>query len=103
MVLSARDGGDDADFIPILQFGLLVFEETDVLLVDINVDEAADCAAVVEQTLLETGEASLKFSDCLIDGRSVDLNDFFVVGELAKWGGDSDFFCHRFQLDETLP
>src|SRR5882757_3487428 len=48
--LAAGDGGDDADFVAVLERGLAVLEEANVLLVDVDVDEAANLAFFIDQT-----------------------------------------------------
>jgi hypothetical protein len=40
--LAAGDSRDDADFVAVFDGGFLVLEEPDVLLVEIDVDEAPD-------------------------------------------------------------
>ena len=95
-MLSSGDGGDDADFVAVLERRLAVFEEADVLLVDIDVDEAAHLALVIHEAFLDAGEARLQFDDRLADGGGVDFDQLLVVGQLAERRGDSDFFWHKF-------
>jgi len=91
LVLAAGDGGDDADFVAVLERRLAVFEEADVLLVDIDVDEAAHLALVIHEAFLDAGEARLQFDDRLADGGGVDFDQLLVVGQLAERCWDSDF------------
>jgi len=93
--LAAGDGGDDADFVAVLERRLAVFEEADVLLVDIDVDEAAHLAFFIHETFLDAGEARLQFDDRLADGGGVDFDQILVVGQLAERRGDADFFWHK--------
>src|ERR1035438_2328179 len=100
--LAARDGGDDADFVAVFERRLAVLEEADVLLVDIDVHEAADFAFVVHQALGDAGEARLQFDDRLADGGGVDFDQLLVVGQLAERRGDADFFWHKLNFNFSL-
>ena len=94
--LASRDGRDDADFVAVFERRLAVFEEADVLLVDIHVDEAAHLAFFIHKTFLDAGEARLQFDDCLADGGGVDFDQLLVVRQLAERRWDSDFLWHKF-------
>ena len=89
--LAAGDGGDDADLVAVFERGLAVLEETDVLLVDVDVDEAADLAFFIDEAFLDSGEAGLELVDGLADVGGVDFDQLLVVGQLAERGGDADF------------
>ena len=99
LALAAGDGGDDADFVAIFERRLAVFEEADVLLVDIDVDEAAHLAFFIHETFLDAGEARLQFDERLADGGGVDFDELLVVGQLAERRGDADFFWHKFNFN----
>ena len=94
--LASRDCRDDADFVAVLERRLAVFEEADVLLVDIDVDEAAHLAFFIHEAFLDAGEARLQFDERLADGGGVDFDQLLVVGQLAERRGDADFFWHKF-------
>src|SRR5262245_3146725 len=49
--LTSRNRRDDADFVAVFERRLAVFEEADVFLVDIDVDEAAHLAFVIHEPL----------------------------------------------------
>src|SRR5260221_5807464 len=95
MCSSAGDRRDDADFIAVFQFGLLVFKATDVFLVYVHVDESADRAGVVQQPFLEPGIAGLELGDHALNGGSVHFHNFLVVSQLPQWSGYSYFFGHK--------
>jgi hypothetical protein len=95
LVLAAGDGGDDTDLVAVFERRLAVLEEADVLLVDIDVDEAAHLAFFIHEAFLDAGEARLQFDDRLADGGGVDFDQLLVVGQLAEWRGDSDFLWHK--------
>src|SRR5688500_20324159 len=63
---ASGDGGHDGDDVGVLERGLLAFEEADVLLVDVDVDEAAELPAVVDEPLLEPGELALEGGDHVV-------------------------------------
>src|ERR1039457_3613319 len=94
-----RNRRNDADFIAVFKHRLFVFEEADVLLVDIDVDEAAHLALVIHEAFLDAGEARLQFDERLADGGGVDFDQLLVVGQLAERRGDSDFFWHKFNFN----
>ena len=94
-VLASRDRRDDADFVAVFERRLAVFEEADVLLVDIDVDEAAHLAFFIHEAFLDAGEARLQFDERLADGGGVDFDELLVVGQLAERRGDADFFWHK--------
>src|SRR5208282_6208898 len=50
---AAGDGGNDADLVAVAQGGFLVLEEANVLLVDIDVDEAPQGAGLVGEAFLD--------------------------------------------------
>src|SRR5947207_1948931 len=56
---SSCNGRNDADFIAVVELGLLVLEETNVLLIHVDINEAADRASVVQQPFLEPRKAGL--------------------------------------------
>src|SRR6267142_1414229 len=60
---AARDGRDDGDLVALLERGGRALQETDVLLVDVDVDEPPERAAVLDQALLEPGELALQDLD----------------------------------------
>ena len=93
--LAAGDGGDDADFVAVFERRRAVLEEADVLLVDIDVDEAAHLAFFIHEAFLDAGEARLQFDERLADGGGVDFDKLLVVGQLAERRGDADFFGHK--------
>ena len=87
--------GNDADLIAVFQRRLLVFQEADVFLVHIDVNETANFAFLIHETFLDAGVAALQFGDCFSDGCAVDFDEFLVVGQLAERSWDSDFFWHN--------
>src|SRR5437879_3741668 len=54
------DGGNDRDLVAVLERGLLRLEEPDVLLVDIDVDEAPELARLVHESFLQPGELAFQ-------------------------------------------
>ena len=98
-VLTSRNRRDDADFIAVFERRLAVFEEADVLLVDIDVHEAAHLAFFIHEAFLDAGEARLQFDERLADGGGVDFDQLLVVGQLAERRGDADFFWHKFNFN----
>src|SRR5262245_23376212 len=98
MLLSAGDCWNDADLISVLELGLLILQEADVLLIDVDVNKAAHSATVIEQPLFEARIAGLKLGNRLVDRGGIYFNNLLVIGQLSEWSGDSDFFCHRIKF-----
>src|SRR5271155_4829104 len=96
---TSRDRRDDADLITVLERRIAVFEEADVLLVDIDVDEAAHLAFFIHETFLDAGETRLQFDERLADGGGVDFDQLLVIGQLAERRGDADFFWHKLNFN----
>ncbi|GIT04979.1 MAG: hypothetical protein CM1200mP29_03900 [Verrucomicrobiota bacterium] len=68
----------------------LVFEEPNVLLVDVHVHEAAYLPVLTERRPLMPGNLPSS-SSLLADCCGLDLDGFLFVGELPQRSGDSDF------------
>jgi hypothetical protein len=66
--LTTRDGGDDADFVPVFERRFLVLKEADVFFIHIDVYKAADFAFFIHKTFLDAGKAGLQLSNGLADG-----------------------------------
>ena len=88
---AAGDCRDDADFIAVFDRRLLIFKKSDVLFVDVNIDEPPHCPGVIEQALLDARIAGLQLGDGRADGPGVDLNEFLVIGQFAEWSRDLTF------------
>ena len=58
-VLASRDRRDDADFVAVFERRLAIFEEADVLLVHIDVDESAHLAFFIHEAFLDAGKTRL--------------------------------------------
>src|SRR5699024_3495591 len=88
------DRGDDGDLRPVGDLGLQSLLETHVLVTDVDVDEAADLAVLVEDAGADTGVVGLQVVDDLGKGVALggDLGD--VVGVGAQAGGHADAGAH---------
>ena len=100
--LAAGNRRDDADFVAVFERRLAVFQEADVFLVHIDVDEPADFAFFVHEAFLDAGEARLQFLEGGTDGGGVDFDKLLVVGQLAERGGDADFLWHKFNVNSLV-
>jgi hypothetical protein len=91
---SASDGGNQKDAVTFLEGAGFAAEEADILLVEVDVKELADLAALVADVARETGEARSEvvegFSDC---GRAT-VNFWRAVGEAAECERDFDSYRH---------
>jgi hypothetical protein len=71
----------DADRVPRLERRLLAIEMADVLVVDVDVDEAAQPAVVVVQMAAEIPVFADEPLQRVANGRPVDLHDVLLAGE----------------------
>src|SRR5262245_8584922 len=67
-ILTTRGGGDNANFIAVLERGLLVLQEADALAVDKNIHGLADESLVVQQSLLHANEARIEGLESVRNG-----------------------------------
>ena len=88
--LSSGDGGDDADFVALFDGGVLIFEETDVFIVEEDIDEAADIALFVTDALGEAGIGFLEAGEDVGDGGAVGGDDFVFSSEFTERGRDAN-------------
>ena len=95
-LLAAGDCGNDADFVAVFERCFAIFQEANVFLVHVYVNEPADFAFFIDEPFLDSRKTVLEFSDGFANGRGLDLDQFFVVGQLAERSRDADFFCHKF-------
>src|SRR6266545_5281202 len=74
-VATSCDRGNDGHLVPLLERGFRALEEADILLVDIDVDEAADLAALLHEPLAQPGVLALQILDQVGDrlGGRMDL------------------------------
>lgn len=86
---AAGDGGHDRDLIVGLDRRVEAIDVTDVLVLDIDVDEAADLP-VIEELLTETGVLVDQRGEDLADGRAVGVDLAGAVGVLAQDGGNAN-------------
>src|SRR5256885_15743013 len=63
---TSRNGGHDRHRVAVLEGGLLAVHEADVFLVHVDVDEAAQLAALVHPPLLEPGGLALEVGPHLV-------------------------------------
>src|SRR5438477_12579294 len=82
------DGGNDRDLVAVLQRGLLGLEEPDVLLVDVDIDEAPQLPGFVEQAVLQARVLPLEVSDEAVDRLALGLDLGAALREGAQWRGN---------------
>src|SRR6266849_8456787 len=99
---ASRDRGDDGDVIAGLERRLVALEEANVLLVDVDVDEAAHLAALVHEALLEAGELRLQALDQAGDGVGLAFDLGLALRQRAQWRGDADEHGHGFSPSRRL-
>src|SRR5512146_567914 len=74
---------NDRDVIAVLEFGLFLVHETDVLFVDVYIDEPPDLASVREP-LLHAGIVLLQFIDQFLNVLSAAFHFRLAVREFLK-------------------
>src|SRR5687767_8775307 len=91
---SARDRWEHDDLVAVGELGLEAADEADVLVVDVDVDEATQ-VAIVDQALLDAGVVALEVVDQCRQRGAVGLDRLGAVGVGAKDGGDADLDGHQ--------
>src|SRR5258705_5588395 len=91
---TAGDGGDDGDLVARLERGLGALEKADVFLVDVEVDEAADLTAIVNEALLEARVLLLEVLDEAAHGVGGRLHLRLALGERAERRRNSYEYRH---------
>jgi hypothetical protein len=86
---TARDGGNDAQFVPCGDRGCEVVEVADVLVVEVDVDESAELCTF-EDTLLQLRELRPEVTEDLADRGTLGFDHILAAGVRAERGGDSD-------------
>src|SRR5512146_2865476 len=91
---AAGDRRHDGHLVPLLERGLLALEEPDVLLVDVDVDEAADLTALLHEAVPHAGILTLQISDQVGDGVGRHLDLGRALGHRPQGGGNAHENSH---------
>src|SRR6478752_6605447 len=94
---AAGDRGQHDDLVAVAEPGLEAAEEPDVLVVDVDVDEPAQVAAV-EQPVLEPGVVALQVVDQRAQVGALAAHRLLAVGVGAQDGRDADLDGHQAEL-----
>ena len=87
---ASGDRGNDRDLVTVVHGGVELLEESDVLAVHIEIDEATDLALLVAESLANAGLAALEIIDDGSDARAIPVDGFGSGGELAERCGYFD-------------
>lgn len=82
-LLSAGDGGYNADFVAQFHRGLGFTEKANVFVVQKDIDESADLILIVANALFQTGIGALETLDQFADRCAFGFNDFLILGEFS--------------------
>src|SRR3989304_7460784 len=103
---SSRNSRHDRDAVSVLQAGLFLIRETDVLFIHIDVNEPPYLAAA-RKPLLDPRVILLQGIDKLRDVPGAALHLGLAVGQLLQGSGDPHFYRHVMLLltnkNQTLP
>ncbi len=91
---AARDGRDDRHLRPVRDLGVQAADEADVLVADVEVHEATQRSAVVDDPGLDPGMGAIQRIQQLTDRGTVGADLFLAVGVAAQDGGDADRCTH---------
>src|SRR5262249_32665109 len=91
---SAGDGGDDAHDVAVLRRRVLSLQITNVFVVDVDVDEAAQLAVFREQVLAQIGKFLSQATESLTNSRGADFRRVTLPGIDAKRSWNHDFYWH---------
>lgn len=87
---AAGHGRHDADLVAVAEGGGLVIEKTDVLAIDVDVQEAAQLAVLIGEAGQDAREVAFEGLEQLVDRGGVDLHAGLLRGELLERGGDQN-------------
>src|SRR5512132_1361460 len=99
-VLSPGHGREDGDHVAVGQLGVQGAQEPDVLVVDVDVDEAVQGAVAGQQRPGDPGVAPVQVADQVADGVAVGGHGLLAAGVLAQDRRDADFNGHQGLLVE---
>ncbi len=74
----------------------LLAQVADVLLIDVNIDEAAQMAVVSKKMTAQVGELRGQVAECFLDRRAVHLHSVLFPGIRPEGGWDNHFGWHSF-------
>src|SRR5215217_407458 len=93
--LSPGDGREDRDHVAVRQLGVQRAQEPDVLVVDVDVDEAVQGAVLIEQRPGDPRVAAVEVAEQVADGVAVGRDGLLAAGVLAQDRRDTDFNGHQ--------
>src|SRR5688572_14837723 len=95
---AASDRRNDRDFVPGLRRRVEVLEEADVLVVQVDVDEAIELVGALEQPGLDAAGLVLEAVEHFADVAIRHLDHVSAIRVAAERGGNSDFNAHGWFL-----
>jgi hypothetical protein len=95
ILLASGNGRNDAYFITWFDGCLGVLKKPNVFIVHEDVYEPANVILFIANALFQARVTMLKVVDQVPDGSAFDLNDFLVLGQFAKRGGNTDWYRHK--------
>src|SRR5215204_1691911 len=93
--LTSGDRGQDRDHVAVGQLGVEGAEEADVLVVDVDVDEAMQGAVLGEQGAGDPRVAPVEVAEQVADGVAIGGDGLLAAGVLAQDRRDTDFNGHQ--------
>src|ERR1700743_981920 len=98
---AAGDGGDDADGVAVFGGSCFLVEVTDVFVVDVDIDEAAQLAVFGEEVLLQIAELRCESAQCFADGAGANFGGVALAGVNPEGRRNHDFHCHLFRSNRS--
>src|SRR5438132_3729685 len=92
---ASGDGGDDRDLVALADGRVQSLAESDVGVIDVDVDELAQLARLVVQAVTESGVAALEARQSFRHGGAVDADLGAAIGQAPERAGNSNHDCHR--------
>src|ERR1700729_613360 len=98
---AAGDGGDDADGVAVFGGRGLFGEVTDVFVVDVDIDEAAEFTVFGEEVFLQIAELRCESAQCFADGASADFGGVALARVNPERRRNHDFHCHLLRSNRS--
>jgi uncharacterized protein YccT (UPF0319 family) len=92
--LASSDGRQDCHAVAVVEHGVQRTGEADVLVVDVDVDEAVQAAVVGDQPALQAGEPAVQVVDERGQGVTLRLDGLLAAGVGTQDGRDLDLDGH---------
>ena len=91
---AAGNGGDDANFVAIVELGVLIVQKSDILAVDVEVDESTQLALLIAEASLDAWKLLIELVKQVMNAATFAFDAGLVAGKFLQWGWNQNFDRH---------